>query len=134
MLALLGPSGSGKSTLLDILAMRKSTGTLGGTVTVNGSPRVSAEFLRLSAYVPQVRDFLACQPSCCSGSQCFVCSMTCAYDVGVQCSVGMTCLPSPVNVWSIKCHRGAGCHLWMFLHIQHTLFAHTTVFVHIIPT
>lgn len=54
MLALLGPSGSGKSTLLDILAMRKSTGALGGTVTVNGAPRVSAEFLRLSAYVPQV--------------------------------------------------------------------------------
>ncbi|MEW5309515.1 MAG: hypothetical protein WDW38_001400 [Sanguina aurantia] len=58
MLALLGPSGSGKSTLLDILAMRKSTGALGGTVTVNGAPRVCAEFLRLSAYVPQDNYFM----------------------------------------------------------------------------
>jgi ABC-type lipoprotein export system ATPase subunit len=31
-----GPSGAGKSTMLDILAMRKTVGTLSGEILVNG--------------------------------------------------------------------------------------------------
>ena len=52
--ALMGPSGAGKSTLMDVLAMRKSTGALAGSVTLNGKPRTAA-FLRRAAYVPQAR-------------------------------------------------------------------------------
>lgn len=38
MLAILGGSGAGKSTLLDILAGRKSTGTISGEILLNGAP------------------------------------------------------------------------------------------------
>ena len=31
-----GPSGAGKSTMLDILAMRKTVGTITGQILVNG--------------------------------------------------------------------------------------------------
>ena len=37
MVALVGASGAGKSTLLDILAQRKSTGSITGEITYNGS-------------------------------------------------------------------------------------------------
>jgi ABC-type multidrug transport system fused ATPase/permease subunit len=59
MVALMGPSGSGKSTLIDMLAARKSTGRLSGDVRVNGRPRTSAGFRRISSYVPQVGDMCA---------------------------------------------------------------------------
>eukprot|EP00276_Gloeochaete_wittrockiana_P011397 CAMPEP_0184650212 /NCGR_PEP_ID=MMETSP0308-20130426/7738_1 /TAXON_ID=38269 /ORGANISM="Gloeochaete witrockiana, Strain SAG 46.84" /LENGTH=644 /DNA_ID=CAMNT_0027083585 /DNA_START=229 /DNA_END=2160 /DNA_ORIENTATION=+ len=36
ILAILGPSGSGKSTLLDVVAGRKTTGTIEGDVRING--------------------------------------------------------------------------------------------------
>jgi len=52
MCALVGPSGAGKSTLLDMLAGRKTTGRLGGTVFMNGRP-VGKAFKRNSAYVAQ---------------------------------------------------------------------------------
>jgi ATP-binding cassette, subfamily G (WHITE), member 2 len=52
MCALVGPSGAGKSTLLDMLAGRKTTGKLGGTVFMNGRPAGKA-FKRNSAYVAQ---------------------------------------------------------------------------------
>lgn len=53
--AVLGPSGAGKSTLLDILAARKSQGSLSGEVLVNGRPRDAAAFRARTAYVPQAR-------------------------------------------------------------------------------
>ena len=52
MCALVGPSGAGKSTLLDMLAGRKTTGKLGGTVFMAGRP-VGKAFKRNSAYVAQ---------------------------------------------------------------------------------
>lgn len=53
MQALLGPSGAGKSTLMDILALRKSVGSISGRLLVNGQP-ASKAFIRKTAYVPQV--------------------------------------------------------------------------------
>jgi ATP-binding cassette subfamily G (WHITE) protein 2 len=41
----MGPSGSGKTTLLDVLAGRKTTGTLTGTLLFAGAPP-SRAFLR----------------------------------------------------------------------------------------
>jgi ABC-type lipoprotein export system ATPase subunit len=55
--ALLGPSGAGKSTLMDMLAQRKSTGQLSGTVLVDGLPAESS-FIRSTAYVPQNDNFV----------------------------------------------------------------------------
>jgi ATP-binding cassette, subfamily G (WHITE), member 2 len=55
--ALLGPSGAGKSTLMDILAMRKSMGTLTGQLLVNGRPATKS-FIRRTAYVPQEDNFV----------------------------------------------------------------------------
>ncbi|KAI8468849.1 MAG: P-loop containing nucleoside triphosphate hydrolase protein [Monoraphidium minutum] len=57
MQALLGPSGAGKSTFMDILAMRKSIGTLSGRLLVNGS-RASKRFIKKTAYVPQEDNFV----------------------------------------------------------------------------
>jgi ABC-type multidrug transport system ATPase subunit/ABC-type multidrug transport system permease subunit len=51
MCALMGASGAGKSTLLDVLAGRKTTGTITGDILYNGSKE-----LRASAYVMQVSD------------------------------------------------------------------------------
>mmetsp|Transcript_35375 Transcript_35375/g.64765 ORF Transcript_35375/g.64765 Transcript_35375/m.64765 type:complete len:717 (+) Transcript_35375:65-2215(+) len=58
MLAVMGPSGCGKSTLLDILAMRKSSGRITGSVRVNGLDRRKRHFNRVSAYVAQDDTFL----------------------------------------------------------------------------
>ncbi|KAI8470965.1 MAG: hypothetical protein J3K34DRAFT_520870 [Monoraphidium minutum] len=57
MQALLGPSGAGKSTLMDILAQRKSVGTLTGQLLVGGRP-VGRGFIRKTAYVPQDDNFV----------------------------------------------------------------------------
>ncbi len=53
ILAVLGPSGAGKSTLMDVLALRRVSGQVSGSILVNGAP-VSMDFLKRSAYVPQV--------------------------------------------------------------------------------
>ncbi|KIY99385.1 hypothetical protein MNEG_8579, partial [Monoraphidium neglectum] len=57
MQALLGPSGAGKSTLMDILAQRKSTGNLGGSMLVDGMP-ATGSYIRRTAYVPQNDNFV----------------------------------------------------------------------------
>ena len=51
--ALMGPSGAGKSTLMDILAMRKTVGTLSGQLMVNGQP-AGKSYVCSTSYVPQV--------------------------------------------------------------------------------
>ena len=61
LVGLLGPSGAGKSTLLDILAGRKSTGAMTGTVLCNGLP-LGPKFKRLSCYVPQEDVFVPVSP------------------------------------------------------------------------
>jgi len=50
--ALMGASGAGKSTLLDVLAGRKTTGTIGGDLLFNGRPR-GPSVIRTTAYVLQ---------------------------------------------------------------------------------
>lgn len=55
--AILGPSGAGKTSFIDILAERKNTGQIEGTVSVNGYARES-NFKRISGYVYQEEKFL----------------------------------------------------------------------------
>ena len=50
--ALMGSSGAGKSTLLDVLAGRKTLGTIEGEIYFNGGPR-TASVVRSTAYVMQ---------------------------------------------------------------------------------
>ncbi|KJE94261.1 ABC transporter mdrA2 [Capsaspora owczarzaki ATCC 30864] len=52
MVALMGPSGAGKTTLLDVLADRKTGGTVTGEILVNGAPR-NEFFKRISGYCEQ---------------------------------------------------------------------------------
>lgn len=51
--ALMGVSGAGKTTLMDVLAGRKTTGTITGDMRVNGWPKVQATFARINGYVEQ---------------------------------------------------------------------------------
>jgi ABC-type multidrug transport system ATPase subunit len=50
--AIMGPSGSGKTTLLDILAFRRKSGSIKGTVLVNGR-KPQSDWHRISGYVYQ---------------------------------------------------------------------------------
>ena len=52
MCALMGSSGAGKSTLLDVLAGRKTVGSISGDILFNGSPR-SPAIMKSVAYVMQ---------------------------------------------------------------------------------
>lgn len=51
--ALMGPSGAGKSTLLDVLAGKKNTGVITGTIKYNGKEGMPFYFARLAGYVEQ---------------------------------------------------------------------------------
>ncbi|CAK9076892.1 ABC transporter G family member 31 (ABC transporter ABCG.31) (AtABCG31) (Pleiotropic drug resistance protein 3) (AtPDR3) [Durusdinium trenchii] len=53
MVALMGPSGAGKSTLLDVIASRKTSGSIKGEILVNGRPKDDAAFSRVTGYVEQ---------------------------------------------------------------------------------
>eukprot|EP00667_Euglena_gracilis_P000604 EG_transcript_604 len=50
---LMGASGSGKTTFLNVLAGRKTTGTVHGTILLNGQPLPPALFHRFAAIVDQ---------------------------------------------------------------------------------
>lgn len=52
-LALCSKSGAGKTTLMDVIALRKNTGTITGSVYLNGWPQESISFRRCSGYVEQ---------------------------------------------------------------------------------
>lgn len=52
VMAIVGPSGAGKTTFIDILAGRKNTGVVSGTISINGRPR-DKSFKRISGYVLQ---------------------------------------------------------------------------------
>ena len=54
LLALMGASGAGKSTLLDVIAGRKTGGTMEGGIFLNGHPKETKSFARLTAYCEQV--------------------------------------------------------------------------------
>ncbi|KAB8271988.1 ABC-2 type transporter-domain-containing protein [Aspergillus minisclerotigenes] len=51
--ALMGTSGAGKTTLLDVLAQRKTSGTIHGSILVDGRP-VPISFQRSAGYVEQL--------------------------------------------------------------------------------
>ncbi|KAK5172741.1 uncharacterized protein LTR77_002861 [Saxophila tyrrhenica] len=51
--ALMGSSGAGKTTLLDVLARRKTQGTINGSVLVDGRP-IPVSFQRSAGYVEQL--------------------------------------------------------------------------------
>ncbi|KAK4493468.1 hypothetical protein RD792_006030, partial [Penstemon davidsonii] len=51
--ALMGVSGAGKTTLLDVLAGRKTSGTVKGEIRIGGYPKVQRTFARISAYCEQ---------------------------------------------------------------------------------
>ena len=49
----MGSSGAGKTTLMDVIAMRKTQGTVEGDVRLNGFPQDVVAFRRCSGYVEQ---------------------------------------------------------------------------------
>jgi energy-coupling factor transporter ATP-binding protein EcfA2 len=53
MVALMGASGAGKTTLLDVLAGRKTTGTVGGQIRLNGVPATPASFSAVAGFAQQ---------------------------------------------------------------------------------
>jgi ABC-type multidrug transport system ATPase subunit len=62
--AQMGPSGSGKTTFLDVLAGRKSSGSLAGTIRYGGLPASRSLLRRATGYVEQfdtLVDCLSCQ-------------------------------------------------------------------------
>lgn len=53
MCALMGSSGAGKTTLMDVIALRKTSGTIEGDVRLNGFEQDPTVFRRCSGYVEQ---------------------------------------------------------------------------------
>lgn len=53
MCALMGSSGAGKTTLMDVIAMRKTSGDIKGTILMNGWKQEAVSFRRSSGYVEQ---------------------------------------------------------------------------------
>ncbi|KAF8393290.1 hypothetical protein HHK36_021531 [Tetracentron sinense] len=51
--ALMGVSGAGKTTLLDVLAGRKTSGYIEGSITISGYPKKQETFARISGYCEQ---------------------------------------------------------------------------------
>ncbi|XP_042049448.1 pleiotropic drug resistance protein 1-like [Salvia splendens] len=51
--ALMGVSGAGKTTLMDVLAGRKTSGYIEGSITVSGYPKRQETFARISGYCEQ---------------------------------------------------------------------------------
>lgn len=51
--ALMGVSGAGKTTLMDVLAGRKTSGTIEGEIRIGGYPKVQETFARISGYCEQ---------------------------------------------------------------------------------
>ncbi|KAG5525527.1 hypothetical protein RHGRI_031987 [Rhododendron griersonianum] len=51
--ALMGVSGAGKTTLLDVLAGRKTSGSIEGDIRIGGYPKAQETFARISGYCEQ---------------------------------------------------------------------------------
>ena len=51
--ALMGSSGAGKTTLMDVIAGRKTSGTITGQILINGHPQTFPSFARISGYCEQ---------------------------------------------------------------------------------
>lgn len=54
LMALMGASGAGKTTLLDVIAGRKTSGSMKGSILLNGFPKETKSFARLTAYCEQL--------------------------------------------------------------------------------
>lgn len=54
MLALMGGSGAGKTTLLDVIAGRKNSGAIAGSISINGQPVLPSHMRAVAAYCEQV--------------------------------------------------------------------------------
>ena len=52
--ALVGVSGAGKTTLLDVLAGRKTSGYIEGSIYISAYPKKQSTFARVSAYCEQI--------------------------------------------------------------------------------
>ena len=52
--ALVGVSGAGKTTLMDVLAGRKTSGAIEGSITLSGYPKKQETFVRVSGYCEQI--------------------------------------------------------------------------------
>ncbi|KAE8792534.1 ABC transporter G family member 48 [Hordeum vulgare] len=52
--ALVGVSGAGKTTLMDVLAGRKTSGAIEGSITLSGYPKKQETFARISGYCEQI--------------------------------------------------------------------------------
>ncbi|XP_031737941.1 pleiotropic drug resistance protein 2 isoform X2 [Cucumis sativus] len=52
--ALVGVSGAGKTTLLDVLAGRKTSGYIEGSIYISGYPKKQSTFARVSGYCEQI--------------------------------------------------------------------------------
>lgn len=50
---LMGVTGAGKTTLLDVLAGRKTTGHIEGSISISGYPKRQNAFARISGYCEQ---------------------------------------------------------------------------------
>ncbi|KAL6327276.1 hypothetical protein AAG906_017833 [Vitis piasezkii] len=53
LMALVGVSGAGKTTLMDVLAGRKTSGCIEGSISISGYPKNQATFARISGYCEQ---------------------------------------------------------------------------------
>lgn len=51
--ALVGVSGAGKTTLMDVLAGRKTSGYIEGSINISGYPKNQSTFARVSGYCEQ---------------------------------------------------------------------------------
>lgn len=51
--ALVGVSGAGKTTLMDVLAGRKTSGYIEGSICISGYPKKQSTFARVSGYCEQ---------------------------------------------------------------------------------
>ena len=51
--ALVGVSGAGKTTLMDVLAGRKTSGYIEGSISISGYPKNQETFARVSGYCEQ---------------------------------------------------------------------------------
>ncbi|KAK4388918.1 Pleiotropic drug resistance protein 1 [Sesamum angolense] len=51
--ALMGVTGAGKTTLMDVLAGRKNSGYINGTITISGYPKKQETFARIAGYCEQ---------------------------------------------------------------------------------
>ncbi|EKX33201.1 hypothetical protein GUITHDRAFT_81653 [Guillardia theta CCMP2712] len=59
--ALMGASGAGKTTLMDVIAGRKTYGSITGEILINGYPQDLKTFARISGYVEQTDIHLPAQ-------------------------------------------------------------------------